>query len=304
MVDEYARVMEPPWSLVLAALSLLVTVFLSARSWYYGGAVVTVELDLMERRWMGADLTGSIARWKTGTGLHATPRHGLRLDIVRLTVRNKGRTAATIMEPGLRVGRQPVPTGSWTIMPPRRLSDGETDPVVRIESHDAKVFYFYLAPMVSGARDEFGDIALAARGAITTGTGETRLSRRWRRSSSGWTWNVLTLPKGVDWIGSDPPTLADRLWLWSEVTSLVYQPPITIAPQFVQVAAKRAESGEDVESISTALSALQTAFPEGDAFRAREGWLTALAKEAINLASNEDGPSSQVACQAAVEDRI
>lgn len=278
--------MEPPWSLVLAALSLLVTVFLSVRSWYYGGAVVTVELDLVERRWMGPDLTGSIARWKKGTGFHATPRSGLRLDIVRLTVRNKGRTAATIMEPGLRVGRQPIPTGSWTIMPPRRLSDGETDPIVRVESHDAKVFYFFLAPMVSGARDEFGDIALAARGAITTGTGKTRLSPRWRRSPSGWTWNVLSLAKGADWIGSDPPTIADRLWLWSEVTSSVYEPPTTLAPQFVREAAKRAESGDDAESISAALAALQTALPSGDGFRVREGWLPALAKEAVILASD------------------
>lgn len=109
---------QPSWSLFIAAVSLLVTVFLSLRSWYYGGAVIRVEIDLMERRWMGADVIGSIARWKSGEGLNTTQRRGLRLDIVKLTVRNKGRTAATIMDPGLRIGRPPVPTGTWTTEAP------------------------------------------------------------------------------------------------------------------------------------------------------------------------------------------
>lgn len=277
--------MEPPWSLVLAALSLLVTVFLSARSWYYGGTVIKVEIDLMERRWMGADLTGSIARWKSGVGLHAAPRRGLRLDIVRLTVRNKGRTAATIMEPGLRIGHLPVPSGTWTFMPQRLLDDGETKSVVRIEAHDAKVFYFYLVPIVRGARDEFGDTPLAVRGAITTGTGKTRLSPRWRRKSPGWRWNVLTLTKGVDWIGTESLTIADRLWLWSELTEFIYEPPKTIAPQLVTEAARRAESGDDAKSIQTALETLQAIFPDAEGFKAKDGWLSALALEAATLAA-------------------
>lgn len=287
MTTGYAHDMDLLWSLVIAALSSLTTAFLSVRSWYYGGAVITVEIELMERRWMGADLTGSVARWKSGVGLLAGSRRGLRLDIVRLTVRNKGRTAATIMDPGLRVGRPPVPSGSWTIMAQRPLEDGETKPVVRIESHDAKVFYFYLVPMVRGAREEFGDGPLAMRGAITTGTGKTRLSPRWRRKLAGWTWNLLTFAKGVDWIGSEPPTIADRLWLWSEVTSFVYEPPKTIAPQLVQEASRRAEAGDDVKSIQTALGALQAIFPDSDGFKARDGWLSALALEAAKLAATD-----------------
>jgi len=282
----YAHDMDPLWTIVIAALSLLTTVFLSIRSWYYGGAVITVEIELMERRWMGADITGSIARWRSGTGLHARPRRGLRLDIVRLTIRNKGRTAATIMDPGLRVGRPPVPSGSWTIMPQRLLDDGNTMSVVRIESHDAKVFYFYLAPMVRGAREEFGDGSIAMRGAITTGTGKTRLSPRWRRKSTVWVWNVLTFGKDVDWMGSEPLLIADRLWLWSAETSFVYDPPNTIAPQLVQEAARRAEAGDDVKSIQAALDALQAVFPDADGFKARDDWLLMLALEAAKLGAD------------------
>lgn len=281
--------MDPVWSLVLAMLSLALSAFLSVRSWIYGGSVITVQIDLVERRRLGADLTGSVNRWRTEEGWAFTPRRGLRLDMVKLTIRNKGRTAATIMDPALRIGKPPIPRGTWTFSPQGLLEDGETESVVRLESHDAKVFYFYLAPIVRGNWGQLGDIPLAIRGAITTGTGKTRLSRRWRGLSV--TWNILRLAPGIDWIGLQTPTTADRLWLWSELTWHVYESPKTIAPQLVQEAARHAETGADAKGILAELQKLQDIFPNADSFQARDGWLHALASEAARSHEQHTHPS-------------
>lgn len=273
-----------PWAQIVAVLSILVSAGLVIRNWYYGGSVIKVEIELMERRWLGADLIGSVDRWKRSDGMLAAPRRGLRLDIVKLTVRNKGRTAATIMDPGLRLGTPPVPRRNWTAMPIRLLKDGETDTRVRIETHDAKVFYFLLEPLIRNARAEFGDVAIAARGAITTGTGKVRLSPRWRRRVP-WTWNILTLPRGVDWIGKESLTLADRLWLWSEVTSVVYEPSKAIAPQIVQEAARHAAAGADAKAIGDELDKLLAILASRDESTALRSWFRSLADEAVRLAA-------------------
>jgi len=273
-----------PWAQIVAVLSILVSAGLVIRNWYYGGSVIKVEIELMERRWLGADLIGSVDRWKRSDGMLAAPRRGLRLDIVKLTIRNKGRTAATIMDPGLRLGTPPVPRRNWTAMPIRLLKDGETDARVRIETHDAKVFYFLLEPLIRNARAEFGDTAIAARGAITTGTGEVRLSPRWRRRVP-WTWNILTLPRGVDWIGKEPLTLADRLWLWSEITSVVYEPSKAIAPQIVQEAARHAAAGADAKAIGDELDKLLAILASRDESAALRNWVHSLTDEAVRLAA-------------------
>lgn len=284
---EYAHVMDwivLPWAQIVALLSILVSAGLVIRNWYYGGSVITVELELMERRWLGADVIGSVERWKRSEGMLADPRRGLRLDIVKLTVRNKGRTAATIMDPGLRLGIPPVPRRNWTAMPIRLLKDGETEARVRIETHDAKVFYFLLEPLVRNARAEFGDVTIAARGSITTGTGKTRLSPRWRRPVP-WTWNILTLPRGVDWIGKEPLTLADRLWLWSEITSVVYEPSKAIAPQIVGEAARIAAAGVDAKAIEDELDKLLAILATREDSIALRSWVHSLTDEAVRLAT-------------------
>jgi hypothetical protein len=131
------------------------------------------------------------------------------------------------------------------------------------------------------------------RGVITTGTGETRLSARWRRRYPR-TWDVLTLPQGVHWIGKQPLTLADRLWLWSEITSVVYAPSKAIAPQIVKEAARHAVSGADAKAVQIELDKLLAILAARDESVGFKSWVHSLTEEAVRLA----GPYSEESANA------
>lgn len=277
--------MIPELSLAVSVVFAVVGVILTVRNWVYGGSVIKVELDLVQWRWMGADITGSVARWAAGDIPASERPDPLRLDVIKITVRNLGRTAATAMDPGLQIVEPRGQYGAQTHLATRLLEPGATELPLRVEAHDAKEFYFLLAPIIRGVRADLANVPIKARASITTGTGKAKLSPRWRRSRETWlsTWNILTLPAGVDWIGKEPATLRSRLWLWAEETSVIFAVDLSIRPQFVLEAARRAADGENHATINSGLLHLRSVLRTGAASSVDDQWLSMLSEEAVKL---------------------
>lgn len=246
----------------LTATFAVVGIGLTIRNWFYGGSVIRVELDLARRDDWGALITGTVARWRQGDDEQLLKRiGGGQVDLVKVTLRNLGRTAATVHDIGLRAGRPPVPRGTWTAMANRLLEPGETSAVVRIEPHDAKIFYFHTMPILRGAHAEFGDGPLAFRAAVMTGVGKARLSPRWRRCK----WNVWVIRGAGDRSIVDAPlSTREQARLWVELTEEVWEPSTIWVRQITNEAARLADAGQDPEAIYQGLIKLHSVFGKSD----------------------------------------
>ncbi|TFV81786.1 hypothetical protein E4V99_12540 [Microbacterium sp. dk485] len=202
---------------VLSAVLAVVGILLGIRNWVYGGSVVRVEFELARTSSWGAIITRPIAAWKSSTGEELQPSKtlpGTQVDLAKVTVRNLGRTSATVYDVGLRIGRPPSARGSWTAQPQFFTDAGETEDRVRLEAHDVRVFYFHIIPILRGARIQFGEGDLAVRAAVNTGVGKWRLSRRWRRGR----WNVWVVQGDQDRsIIGKPLTSREQARLWVEL---------------------------------------------------------------------------------------
>lgn len=247
--------------LLVAVLSVvvgLVGVGLTIRNWFYGGSVIRVELDLGRRDPLGGLVTGTVSRWrdKDNTAVLAT-QWGAQVDLVKVTVRNLGRTPATIHEVGLRGGSTLVPLQHWTAQPNFLVEPGETGEPLRIEAHDVKVFYFHALPVVRAARVRFGDGPLAFRAAVMTGTGKQRLSRCWRRGK----WNIWTVQGAGDrCITGQILTTREQARLWVELTQNVYEPDMLWVRQISDQAAKLVEQGVNRDDAHENLTTLLGTF--------------------------------------------
>jgi hypothetical protein len=270
----------------ITAVLAIISVGLTIRNWLYGGSVIRVELELARRDDWGALISGTVGRWRQGD--HEKLLSGIspsQVDLAKVTVRNLGRTAATIHDVGLRVGRPPVARGSWTAMANRLLDLGESSSVVRIEAHDVKVFYFHTMPIIRGARKEFGDGPLAFRAAVMTGIGKQRLSRRWR----GHTWNVWILNESGDRSIVDLPlTLREQARLWVELTEQIYSPSTLWVRQITNEAARLVEAGENRDQIAARLTQLYEIFGPSKTRDRDLGFMRALTDDLIKL---RDGSS-------------
>lgn len=176
------------WPVLVAVLGLLWGV----REWIYGGSVLVVKLELGYSdgiqlvRGAPFDFVDPGAIKRRFNRRISNPA----VELAVVTVINRGRTAATVMNPGLYFemrGVDPVFVGGVL------LADfGGTSERVRIEAHDSRVFLMPLGGMVAMAqsdvdfqRAESMRRDIRARAQVTSGTGKTKRSRRW-----GWcgTW--------------------------------------------------------------------------------------------------------------------
>jgi hypothetical protein len=246
----------------ISALVALLGVVLTLRNWVYGGSVIRVELELARRESWGAVVSGTVARWRSGVGtdifdgLRLMPQ-GVNVDLIKITVRNLGRTAATVHDVGLRIGPPPTAKGSWTGMPLRLLPLGETAGTVRVEAHDAKIFYFHAIPILRGARQTFGNVPLAVRGSVSTGVGKQRLSPRWHQRK----WNVWRVKGDVDRsVSGVPLSTREQARLWVEITEDTFEPSIVWVRQITDKAADLADSGMSLNDMRDELAKLYAIF--------------------------------------------
>lgn len=273
-----------PEQLVFAVSSVafaLTGVLITVRNWFYGGSVIRVELDLGRRDSMGGLVTGSVARWrdKDNAAVLVT-RWGPQVDLVKVTVRNLGRTPATVHDVGMRGGRAPLPRTKWTIRPNLLIGPGVQDESVRIEAHDVKVFYFHALPVVRAAREEFGSGPLSFRAAVMTGTGKQRLSRRWRRG----TWNVwITEQAGDRSITGQLFTSREQARLWVELTQEVYEPDTTWVRQVTDQATHLVASGTDRDTAYEQLSEFLQIFGLGKEDWRAHAFISALLDHLVKL---------------------
>jgi len=172
-----------PWTAILTAAAAALGLCWAVLSWRFGGSMLKVELELgyTDGR---ASVHGS-PRDFDDPGL-IPRRFGNRItnptiDVAVVTVRNRGRTAATVLNPSLRFtqsGVEPVVIVGMLIP-----ELGEDDRRVRVEAHDSRVFAMPLAAMVAAA-DQDIDFQKAlgsrkpvrARAQVTSGTGRVKRS--------------------------------------------------------------------------------------------------------------------------------
>lgn len=278
-----------PEQLIVAALSAivgLVGIVLTIRNWIYGGSVIRVEMDLCRRDAMGGLVSGSIATWhRKGEAALVSMTGDAQVDLVKVTVRNHGRTSATIHDVGLRGGPAPVPLRQWTIRPNFFSEPGEMKEPVRIEAHDVKVFYFHSVPLLRAARQEFGGRPLAFRAAVMTGTGKQRLSRCMSRGK----WNVWTVRETGDRsITGQVLTTREQARLWVELTAKVYEPDLLWVRQIADEAAKLVDRGLDRDEAYEKMTKLIRIFPvEPDEYRWR-GFCNGLLLHLIKLRTDAE----------------
>lgn len=174
------------WPVLVAVLALAWGI----REWVYGGSMLRVQFEL--------GYTDGLQLVRAGPTDFADPdavgRHfGRRIanpaiDVAVITVINKGRTAATVLRPGLHFtmrGVAPVFVGG------RPLGDlGEESDRVRVEAHDTRTFVMPLGAMVRVANADVTfqqalgmHHAIYARAQVTSGTG--RVKRSWRFVRNG-----------------------------------------------------------------------------------------------------------------------
>ncbi|UKA52174.1 hypothetical protein LFT48_21690 (plasmid) [Arthrobacter sp. FW305-123] len=223
----------------------LISLVLAMRSWIYGGSVIRVDMELCRRDSMGGLITGSVATWRQG-GIDAVlPVSGnAQVDLVKVTVRNLGRTAATIHDVGLRGGKTPIPLRQWTARPNQFSQPGEMAEPLRVEAHDVKVFYFHSIPVLRTARRRFGDRPLAFRASVMTGTGKERLSR----CLKGRKWNVWAVKEPGDRsITGELLTTREQARLWVELTDQIYKPEFLWVRQAADHAAELVDQGFEAE---------------------------------------------------------
>lgn len=265
----------------ISAILALIGIGLTIRNWVYGGSVIRVELELARREDLGTLVAGTVARWRQGDGEELLSGiRGAQVDLAKITVRNLGRTAATVHDVGLRVGRPPTAGGSWTAMASRLLPLGETSSVVRIEAHDVKVFYFHTMPIIRGARKRFGDGPLAFRAAVMTGVGKQRLSRRWYHRK----WNVWVLRGNGDRSILDKPlTTREQARLWVELVEMIYEPSIIWVRQITNEAARLVDAGQDRDEIYENLLALHAMFGDSENPDRDHSFIRALTNDLVTL---------------------
>lgn len=157
----------------------------AVREWIYGGSVLRVRFELGYTD--GMQIVRAAPRDFTEPDL--VGRHFDRritnpaLDVAVITVTNRGRTAATVLHPGLRFtmrGVAPVFIGGMPLD-----GFGEPNDRVRIEAHDSRVFVMPLSAMVRMARADTNyqkaqgaNPPLYARAQVSSGTGRVKRSRR------------------------------------------------------------------------------------------------------------------------------
>lgn len=251
-----------PEQLFVAALSGLVGIagiVLTIRNWIYGGSVIRVEMHLCRRDAMGGLVTGTVDTWRQNASVAFVSTTGdAQVDLVKVTVRNLGRTSATIHDVGLRGGPAPIPLRQWTVRPNFFSKPGELTEPVRIEAHDVKIFYFLSVPLVRSARQEFGGHPLAFRAAVMTGTGKQRLSGCMNHRK----WNVWTVRESGDRsITGEVLTTREQARLWVELTENVYEPSMLWVRQVTDEAAMLVDKGLDREEAYEKLTELIRIFP-------------------------------------------
>jgi hypothetical protein len=288
-----------PEQLIVAALSGLVGlagVVLTIRNWIYGGSVIRVEIDLCRRDAMGRLVTGTLATWrKKGSAAVVSTTDDAQVDLVKVTVRNHGRTSATIHDVGLRGGPAPIPLKQWTVRPNFFSEPGELTEPVRIEAHDVKVFYFHSVPLLRAARQEFGARPLAFRAAVMTGIGKQRLSGWMSRRK----WNVWTVKETGDRSNTgEVLTTREQARLWVELTANVYEPSLLWVTQIADEAAMLVDKGLEREEAYEKLTKLIRIFPvEVDEYRWR-GFCHGLLMHLIKLRTDGEWGASVKAAAA------
>jgi len=196
----------------VAAIALpFVSLAWAVRSWVYGGSKVRVEFHLGKQDELSTLAQGPVDMWRAGLpawALHARTIWECHVNVGVVTVRNLGRTAVTVTNPGLyfgRVDRSKLFVGGTLI------SGGEVEGRQRIEAHDSRTYVFYLWPLVKHARRSAGKTKLRVRAQVTTGTGRNRRSSRliWRRS---WVRGNIWIAGKDDWLGDSPPSATTRVY--------------------------------------------------------------------------------------------
>ncbi|GEK87915.1 hypothetical protein [Microbacterium aerolatum] len=182
------------WPVLVAVLALAWGI----REWVYGGSLLKVQFELGYTD--GLQLVRANPNDfvdPSAVGLHFGRRiTNPAIDVAVITVVNRGRTAATVLRPGLYFtmrGIAPVFVGG---LPLRDLGEGSER--VRVEAHDACTFVVPLGALVrvANADVEFQKSlemrhAVYARAQVTSGTGRIKRSSRlirhgWRMVSNRW----------------------------------------------------------------------------------------------------------------------
>lgn len=155
------------------------------QSYRRGGSVVRVEFEVGKLDAAGALIKAKPAAWSDAKdpaealNVKVDP---MNIDVGVVTVRNLGRTSATVTDVGLFVGYQkwkPVHYGGVLISP------GETGTRHRIEAHDSRRFVFELWGPIELARQDLDKVNIPVQARVETGTGKQRRSRRWGRWKVG-----------------------------------------------------------------------------------------------------------------------
>lgn len=272
---------------VVSAILASLGVGLTIRNWFYGGSVIRVELELAREEAWGGIISGTVARWLVGDDEQLQRLGGMNgafIDIAKVTVRNLGRTAATVHDVGLRAGRPPVPRDSWTAMANPLLPLGETASVVRIEAHDVKVFYFHTVPILRSAQKHFGPGPLAFRAAVMTGVGRGRLSARWRNRR----WNVWVVKgEGDRSIVDKPLSMREQARLWTELTKEIYRPDSSRVRQISDHAARLVDIGSSRDEILAELATINSIFGVSERPDREARFMEALTDHLVQIREDE-----------------
>lgn len=263
MIDLNSAVASEAASVAVAAfdpiqvgilIATVIAIAWGAREWYYGGSVLKVSFELGQTngkalaRAMPVDFIDP----QTVNRRFAWRLEGPLIDVAVITVSNRGRTPATIVNPGLVfTSRAAEPLRAAGVLVEGFGSEQEHR--VRIEAHDSRVFVFMLQSMVDVAVKDIhfqtpqgtnGD--LWARAIVTSGTGKDRRSSRmvWSKGR----WNGRRLVSGL-WKVRTPlvkePTVMERLLVE------YFLPRVKIYDQLLAVASaiQAAESAVDMPDV-------------------------------------------------------
>ncbi|GAA4492557.1 hypothetical protein [Microbacterium panaciterrae] len=189
IVNDVTSANEPPvpWTAILTAAAAALGLGWTILAWIYGGSRLKVKLELGYTD--GVHLLKSVPRdFADPMTIRQRVVEAIgrpAIDVVVLTVINRGRTAATVHDPSLLFQRGDVDEVAVSTALIR--GRGVKKERVRLEPNDSCEFVMPLAPLVESAEAAFGlqkakgaVYPLRARGQVTSGTGRVKRSALFR----------------------------------------------------------------------------------------------------------------------------